>query len=114
MRRNVGIYILTVAALLPVGWLIATSTGHLTTTRLLMVGGAIVTVALLLRSAWAAHHKGKLLPNACLTCDNPMRRVRPGELKPPPGANLEDVQWRCDRCGRLEGKKVTKSPAPPR
>jgi len=85
----------------PMVWLIATTdlSGDKGQT---VVAGAVFASLALLAAAWRMHLKGKLLPYRCKTCQSGMVRVKPGELRPPPGAKATEITWRCLRCGRLQ------------
>lgn len=103
MRRNFGIWILSALLFLPFGWLVATTDFAGGGRGLLLVGGALVTAAVVLRLAWRAHRAGTLLPNRCRTCDHPMVHARPSQLRPPEGKEPpRRGLWCCRRCGRLE------------
>lgn len=101
MKRNIGIWFLTVAALLPVIWVASTmlaAGGR----ALALFAGALATDGVLLHLAWRAHWAGTLTPNRCRTCDHPMVHTRPGEIRPPGGAQpARRIAWRCRHCGRL-------------
>ena len=102
MKRNPWIWVLTLAVLTPFAWLLATTTMGEGATGSAFVAGACLTGAGVVALIWRSHHRGVLLPNGCRTCGNGMRRVRPGELRPPASAKGKALpQWRCVRCGRM-------------
>ncbi len=102
MKRNIGIWFLSAAALLPVIWVALTMPVVAGGRAMVLFAGALVTDGVLLHLAWRAHRAGTLAPNRCSTCDHPMVHTRPGEIRPPGGAQLpRRIAWRCRYCGRL-------------
>lgn len=102
MKRNVVIYVLSLAMVLPLAWLILTTELAGSAIGWVFLSGGVVTAGALLRLVWQAHAVGRLLPNRCVTCDHPMVLSRPGELRPPSGTEPGPVRkWRCRHCGRL-------------
>lgn len=102
MKRNRGPVILTVAMALPCLWLAATGPWSGGSEAWALGAGSLVTGAMLIALLWRFHRAGKMLAHRCLTCENPMVRTQPGELRPPDGATTLQTQWwRCRRCGRL-------------
>ena len=85
MKRNLGIWVLSVAALLPVIWVALTMPVAAGGRAMVLFAGAIATDAALLHLAWRAHRAGTLTPNRCRTCDHAMVHTRPGEIRPPGG-----------------------------
>lgn len=102
MKRTAGIWALSVALLLPLAWLGASTPLGEGGRSLFAFGGALASAVVFLAVAWRAHLRGAFLPNRCLTCDRPMARVLPGEIRPPSGAGpVTPPTWRCRHCGRL-------------
>lgn len=102
MKRNPGIWFLTVVALLPLLWVALTMPVAAGGRAMVLFAGALVTDAVLLNLAWRAHRAGALTPNRCRTCDHPMVHTRPGEIRPPDGTQpARAIAWRCRHCGRL-------------
>ncbi|MEZ4265805.1 MAG: hypothetical protein R3F39_05460 [Myxococcota bacterium] len=102
MKRNFGIWFLTVASILPLVWVGLTMPIAAGGRAMVLFAGALVTDAALLHLAWRAHRAGTLTPNHCRTCDHPMVHTRPGEIRPPSGSGTRTaIAWRCRHCGRL-------------
>ncbi len=91
---------MSLLVMLPVGWLVATTSLEAGGRGVLLAGGAVATAGAVLHFAWQSHLVGRLLPNRCKTCGHGMSRTRPGELRPPEGAPAAP-RWRCRHCGRL-------------
>ncbi len=103
MRRNLGIYILSLIVALPSIWLAVTTPVFQGGPGLALFIGAVFTAAVLLWLAWRAHRTGAVLANRCRTCDHSMALSQPGELRPPAGTDGGAGRrfWRCRHCGRL-------------
>lgn len=103
MQRTYGIYVVSILLVLPAAWILATvdfGQGSDAAVLMSLVG---VTAGGLIYYLWRSHRRGKLLPNRCLTCGRGVQRIKPGEIKPPPGAEetAAQLRWRCSHCGRL-------------
>ena len=102
MRRSVGIWVVSVLLVLPLLWLWWTTQFETTRDVVLLTGGA-ATAAMVLYATWNGHLRGRILPHRCRTCEHPMARITPGELRPPQtdGPPQAEPRWRCRACGRM-------------
>lgn len=102
MQRSRAIYAVPVALALPLAWFVfTTDLGDRPIFALVLIG-AVVTWAWLVQVAFRAHAAGRFLPNRCETCNQPMRKLKPGALKAPRGQDTPPAyRWCCTRCGRL-------------
>ncbi len=105
MKRQPGIWILSVLLLLPILWLTLSTDVAGGGRASLLFAGALLSAGAVLSFAWRAHARGALLPHHCATCEHPMARLRPGEVRPPRGSSVDRgapmPRWRCRHCGRL-------------
>ena len=102
MKQNRTIWLLTGVFLIPFAWLVWSNPVEMTAEDLAMMAGALVTALSLQALMWKGHRQGRWLAHRCVTCERAMRRVLPGELRPPTGRGPEtEPLWRCTHCGRL-------------
>ena len=102
MKRNFGYYLASVCVLAPLLWVILSVDLAEKKLGYVLLGGAIVTVGVVLWGLREAHRNGTFVPNHCQTCERPMRMIRPGELRPPSSHGTDALpSWRCTYCGRL-------------
>ena len=102
MKTNPAVWLLSALIFVPFLWLVASAPGEADTKSVVTSLGALVTGIVMVVLLWRGHRAGRWVANRCETCERPMRRIRPGEIRPPSGAALEiSHRWRCIYCGRL-------------
>ncbi len=102
MRRTYAIYFAAACVLAPLAWALLTVEIEGKKNGYFLLAGSLLTVFVVLGGMVKSHREGRFAPNRCATCDSAMRRIQPGELRPPVGRKDSKLPtWRCQRCGRL-------------
>ena len=104
MKRNPMVWMASLLIFVPLAWLLWSAPAEMTPSDIAMSAGALVTALALLSLLWRGQAQGRWLAHRCVTCDRAMRKILPGELRPPPGQSAsKPPTWRCSQCGRLYG-----------
>ena len=104
MKRNPMVWMVSLLIFVPLAWLLWSAPTELAPSDIAMSGGALVTALALLSLLWRGQAQGRWLAHQCVTCGRAMRKILPGELRPPPGQKAKKPPtWRCSHCGRLYG-----------
>lgn len=102
MKRNPLVWMASLLIFVPLAWLLWSAPAEMGTGDIVMSGGALLTALALQSLLWRGQAQGRWLAHRCITCGRAMRKILPGELRPPPGLNpSEPPTWRCSHCGRL-------------